>query len=342
MNKMNSNKKNILITGASGFIGSFLVEGALERGFKTWAGIRKSSSRKYLQNPSIHFIELDFNTQEGLKKSLKDHKEKNGKFDIIIHCAGVTQCKNKNDFIRINYEQTKFFVDSLNELDMTPNQFLFISTLSVFGPIKEKSFLPIEETDTPQPNTAYGISKLKTEQYLKSLPHFPYLIFRPTGVYGPREKDYFMMAQSIKKHLDFSVGFKPQDITFVYVKDLVDAVFLGIEKNKTQRSYFVTDGGSYSSRTFSNLIQKELGVTFLVHIKCPLFLLKVISLFAEFFAKCLGKSSTLNTDKYKIMKQRNWKCNQTPIIEELGYQPKYNLERGVKETIDWYKKEKWI
>lgn len=58
---------------------------------------------------------------------------------------------------------------------------------------------------------------------------FPYVIFRPTGVYGPRERDYFLMAESIARHLDFAAGFRRQDITFVYVKDLVQAVYLAIE-----------------------------------------------------------------------------------------------------------------
>jgi len=334
--------KNILITGSSGFIGSFLVEGALDKGFTTWAGVRKTSSKQYLQNSSIQFIEIDLASYEELRKSLKKHKETHGVFDVIIHCAGVTQCKNKKEFYHINYEQTKSFIETLIELDMTPKQFVFISTLSVFGPIKEACYTPIRESDTPQPNTAYGLSKLKTEQYIQSIADFPYTIFRPTGVYGPREKDYYMMAKSIKNHLDFSVGYKPQKLTFVYVKDLVNAVFLAISKEKTQRTYFATDGKVYTSRTFSDLIQKELGISFLVRIKCPLFILKVISLSAEFFSKCLGRSSTLNSDKYKIMKQRNWKCDQTPTIEELGYQPQYDLSKGVKETIDWYKKEQWL
>ena len=339
---MSLSKKNILITGASGFIGSFLVEGALNRGYTPWAGVRKTSSRKYLQHPDIQFIELDFSSQTELKKSLETYKNEQGKFETIIHCAGVTKSKNKEEFIQFNYDQTRCFIDTLIELDMVPSQFVFISTLSVFGPIKEDNYQPIEENDKPQPNTAYGLSKLKTEEYIQSLPNFPYLLFRPTGVYGPREKDYFMMAQSIKNHFDFSVGFKKQEITFVYVKDLVEAVFLGIDTKRTRRAYFVTDGGVYSSKTFSDYIQQELGISFLVRIKCPLFLLKVISLLAESFAKWMGKSSTLNSDKYKIMKQRNWKCNQTPTIEELGYKPQYNLEKGVKETIDWYKKEKWL
>ena len=98
---------------------------------------------------------------------LSGHKELYGKFDYIIHCAGATKCVDKNDFERVNYRQTKCFVDTLRELDMIPRQFVFISTLSVFGPIREKTNTPITEKDTPVPNTAYGLSKLKAERYLK-------------------------------------------------------------------------------------------------------------------------------------------------------------------------------
>ena len=225
---------------------------------------------------------------------------------------------------------------------MIPKQFIFISTLSVFGPVHEKTYEPISENDVPLPNTAYGLSKLKTELYLQSIPGFPYAIYRPTGVYGPREKDYFLMAQSIKQHTDFSVGFRRQDLTFVYVKDIVQAVFLGIEKRVSRRAYFLADGKVYQSRTFSDLIRKELGNPFVIRFRCPLIVLKFVSLLAEFWAKQRNKTSTLNSDKYRIMKQRNWQCDITPAIKELGYSPEYDLERGVKETIAWYKEQGWL
>ena len=225
---------------------------------------------------------------------------------------------------------------------MVPKQFIYISTLSVFGPIHEKDYNPIKDSDLPAPNTAYGLSKLKAELYIQSIPGFPYVFYRPTGVYGPREMDYFLMAKSILNHMDFSVGFKRQDLTFVYVKDIVQAVFLGIEKQVSRRAYFLADGKVYKSRTFSDLIQKELGNPFVIRLKCPLILLKVVSLLAEFIATRSGKSSTLNSDKYKIMKQRNWQCDITPAMEELGYVPEYDLEKGVKEAIAWYKNEGWL
>lgn len=277
-----------------------------------------------------------------MRAQLSGHKGTYNKFDYIVHCAGVTKCAYKNDFDRVNYLQTKYFVDTLRELNMIPKQFIYISTLSVFGPIREKDYTPIREEDTPAPNTAYGLSKLKAELYIQSLPGFPYVIYRPTGVYGPREADYFLMAKSIRQHTDFSVGYKRQDLTFVYVKDIVQAIFLGIEKEVSRRAYFLADGKVYKSRAFSDLIQKELGSPFVIHIKCPLIVLKVVSLLAEFIATRSGKSSTLNSDKYKIMKQRNWQCDITPAVKELGYAPEYDLEKGVKETIAWYKNEGWL
>ena len=205
-----------------------------------------------------------------------------------------------------------------------------------------KMNLNIKADDPPVPNTAYGLSKLKAELYIQSMPGFPYVIYRPTGVYGPREADYYLMAKSIQKHVDFSVGFRRQDLTFVYVKDIVQAIFLGIEKKVVRKAYFLTDGKVYKSRAFSDLIQKELGNPFVLHLKCPLIVLKVISLFAEFIATRSGRSSTLNSDKYKIMKQRNWQCDITPVMDELGYVPEYDLEKGVRETIAWYKNEGWL
>ena len=85
-----------------------------------------------------------------------------------------------------------------------------------------------------------------------------------------------------------------------------------------------------------------MGVKHVLHIKAPVWLLKVISLCAGLLSGFTGKPSTLNSDKYRIMKQRNWLCDTEPIEKELGFKAGYTLEKGTIETIKWYKKEQWL
>ena len=332
--------KRILITGASGFIGSFIVEEALRQGMETWAAVRSSSSRAYLNDQRINFIELDLSDEQRLTEQLKDHQ-----FDYVVHAAGVTKCINKDDFRRVNTEGTRHLVAALRALRMPIERFVFLSSLSVMGAKREQQpYTEIREDDTPQPNTAYGKSKLEAEETLKarSEEQFPYVILRPTGVYGPREKDYFIMAKSIKGHSDFAVGYKPQDITFVYVKDVVQAVFLALDHGKTGSTYFLSDGKVYRSATFSNLIRRELGNPWWIRITAPIWILRIVTAVGDIIGRLSGKAIALNNDKYHILRQRNWRCDIQPAIDELGYQPQYDLERGVRETIAWYKKEGWI
>ena len=329
----------ILITGASGFIGSFIVEEALKRGFETWAVVRRSSSREWLQDERIHFVELNLSSKAQLVEQLRDKG-----FDYVVHAAGVTKCLNKQDFHRINTEGTKNLVDALLEVKMPLKRFVFISSLSIFGAIKEQQpYEEIRESDTPQPNTEYGKSKLAAEQYLETVgSRVPYIILRPTGVYGPREKDYFIMAKSIKGHSDFAVGYQRQDITFVYVKDVVQAVFLALDKGENGRKYFLSDGQVYQSTTFSDLIHEELDRPWWIRVTAPVWVLRIITFIGEYVGRMTGKVTALNNDKYNILKQRNWRCDIQPAIDELGYHPTYNLEQGVKETIQWYKDNKWL
>lgn len=328
----------ILITGATGFIGSFIAAEALEQGLDVWAAVRKTSSTRYLQDKRIHTIELTLGNGEKLMEQLRGHH-----FDYVVHAAGVTKCLNKQQFFDVNTQGTVNLATAITRLAMPVRRFVYISSLSVMGPAREQMpYSDILATDTPCPNTAYGQSKLESERLLAKIEGLPVVTLRPTGVYGPREKDYFMMAKSIAQHVDFAVGYKPQVLTFVYVKDVVQAVMAALTKGQPGQSYFLSDGCNYSSRAFSDLIQQELGVRWLLRIKAPLWVLRAITLCGEYAGRLSGKVTALNNDKYHIMCQRNWMCDITPARRDLGYNPQYNLKRGVKETISWYKKEGWI
>ena len=331
-------EKRILITGASGFIGSFIVEEALKQGFETWAAVRKGSSRKYLTDKRIHFIELNLADADGLKTRLAGHD-----FNYIVHAAGATKCLHADQFFSVNTAGTANLAEAARQACPSLRRFVFISSLSVCGPVRERHpYTEITADDEPRPDTAYGRSKLAAERALDGIEGLPFIVLRPTGVYGPREKDYFMMAQSISRHVDFAAGLRPQDLTFIYVKDLVQAVFLALDRGTCGRRYLLSDGNVYASRTFSDLIRAELGNPWLLRLKAPLWLLRLITAAGDAFGKATGRMTALNNDKYKIMRQRNWRCDIAPAVSELGYRPRYDLSRGVREAVEWYKENKWL
>lgn len=331
--------QSILITGASGFIGSFIVEEALSRGFDVWAAVRKTTSRKYLKDSRINFVELNLSSESQLTEALL-----NLQFDYVVHAAGATKCLNASDFFRTNTEGTKNLARAVMATQTHLKRFVFISSLSIFGPCREEMpYTEITDNDTPQPNTAYGKSKIEAEKWLREQKELPLVILRPTGVYGPRETDYFLMAKSIKQHTDFAVGFQKQDITFVYVSDVVQAVFLALEKDDClHKAYFLSDGEVYDSRTFSDLLKKEMGVRFVLRITAPVWLLRIVTAVGDKWGHITGKLSALNNDKFNILKQRNWRCDITPAKRDLGYIPQVKLPQGVHNSVVWYKENGWL
>ncbi len=318
--------QKILITGASGFVGSHLVERALAEGMEVWAAVRETSSRAYLSDPRVHFMFLHFEGEEVLFEELGRHVAETGRpFDHVIHAAGVTKCRQTADFFRVNAQGTADFAAALLRAKALRGRFVFVSSLGVMGTSHHE----------PQPNTNYGKSKLQAEMALEELVKLglDVVILRPTGVYGPRERDYLMMAQSIAKGIDFAVGFAPQHITFIYVSDLVEACFLALTRGATGGKYALSDGNVYDARAFSKLIQEALGKRFVLHVTAPIWLLRLVCTISEYWVGLRGTSTTLNRDKFHILAQRDWRCDISPARRELGYQPQVDLETGVRQWL---------
>ena len=327
-------RKRILITGASGFIGGFLVDEALRRGYDVWAGVRSGSSREHLQDERIRFIDLRYDDKNALTEQLCEIVSVSGAWHYVIHNAGITKALDKSDYYKINAHYTQILIEALAEADCKPDKFLLMSSLSSYGPVNETSLMPVRLDDEQHPNSAYGKSKLEAEMYVKGQHHFPYIILRPTGVYGPGDKDYLVVIKSIRSGFDFKVGMKPQHITFIYVKDLAVAAFLSLENPFIHnRAYFVADGDVYTDNEFSDLIKRLLNRRLVFQMRVPIWMCYIACFCSEKVGKIFGKAMTLNTDKYKILKQRNWTCETEQICKDLDFIPKYNLKNGLEETI---------
>ncbi|MDR0393962.1 MAG: NAD(P)-dependent oxidoreductase [Tannerella sp.] len=332
-------QKRILITGASGFIGGYLVKEALSRGYEVWAGIRPHSSREHLQDERIKFVYLRYDSKDALVAQLREIASSVGAWRYVIHNAGITKTLRKSDFYQVNAFHTHLLIEALAAADCKPDKFLLMSSLSSYGPVKEYSFRPIRIDDDRNPDSVYGKSKFEAELFVKSQTYFPYVILLPTGVYGPGDKDYLMEIKSIRSGIDLKVGLKSQQLTFIYVKDLAVAAFMALENKEAKNvSYFVADGDVYTDTDFAQLIKKLLGKKIVINLRIPVWMCYVACLFSEAFGHLAGRAMTLNTDKYCILKQRNWICETEPIRRELGFVPRYNLKEGLEETINDCKK----
>ena len=336
-------QKRILITGASGFIGGYLVKEALSRGYEVWAGIRPQSSREHLQDERIKYIYLRYDSKDVLTEQLRGIVSSVGAWHYVIHNAGVTKTLREADFYNINAFNTHLLIEALAAADCMPRKFLLMSSLSSYGPVDEYAFRPIRIDDDQHPDSVYGKSKFEAESFVKAQTYFPYIILLPTGVYGPGDKDYLMEIKSIRSGIDLKIGMKPQQLTFIYVKDLVVAAFMALENKEVKNaSYFVADGDVYTDADFAQLVRKLLGKKMVLNLRMPFWICYVACLFSEVFGHLTGKAMTLNTDKYHILKQRNWICETEPIRRELGFIPQYHLKEGLEETISYGKEHKLL
>lgn len=336
MKKINLEGKSLLVVGAGGFIGGFIAAEGLRRGMKVTVAVRESTSRRYLTDPRLEFLVLDYDNRESMTEAIAAAPQ----WDFIIYNLGATKCMNYVDFKRINYGYLRTFTEVLTETGHVPDRLLFMSSLSALGPGDEKNYTPLNGNTFPNPDTRYGQSKIMAEQHLEHFAGIPYIIFRPTGVYGPHEKDYLMMIKSIDSHFDFGVGFRKQMLTFIYVDDLVNAMFDALEAGVENRKYIISENRAYTQKEFRDIVARELGGKWVIPVKLPIWAVWTASAVAEKIAKWRCTTSTLNRDKFKIMRQRNWNADISDAVAEFGFNPRVDLREGIRRTVEAYRAAK--
>lgn len=334
-------EKRILIVGAGGFAGGYFVEEGLRQGYEVWAGVRASTSRERLQDPRLHILELDFDEPSTLAPTLKAALPEGEKWDYIIYNLGATKVKRYADFNRINHDCLRHFTGALHAAGKVPEKLLYMSSLSVMGPRGERTLAPMDETMIPTPNTRYGASKLKAEMWLATA-GIPYVVFRATGIYGPWDHDYFLMMQAIGRGFDFGVGFRRQMLTFIYAADLAKAAYMALEKAPAGETYNIASPQACSQAEFRRIVMRALGRRFVLPVKLPIWAVGAVCAVSEKIGAARGKPSTLNSDKFRILRQRNWNCDTQKARRDFGFQATTTLEEGIRKSVAWYKDKGWL
>jgi UDP-glucose 4-epimerase len=206
-------KERVLITGASGFIGYHLIKEALANNLDVYAAVRKSSKTDHLKEFGIKYTYPDLTDPEALKREIAENK-----YAYIIHAAGVTTARSQKEYNDINAGYTRNMATAAAESGINFKNFVLIGSLAALGPLNDLNGVLLEDT-VPHPVTAYGRSKLLAEENLRQFPALNYTILRPTGVYGPRDKDIFIFFKQVARGLEPYIGRIDQKFSFLYAGD---------------------------------------------------------------------------------------------------------------------------
>ena len=326
--------KRVLITGASGFVGYHLIEEALRNNLEVYAAVRKSSRIDHLKNFDIKYTYPDFGNADGLKKELQEKQ-----YDYIIHAAGVTSALSEAEYNNINAGYTVNLAEAASAVGTNVQKFVLMGSLAAIGPLNDMDGI-IDEHTPANPVTAYGRSKLLAEERLRTFTDLNYTILRPTGVYGPRERGIFIILKQFANGIEPYIGRTEQKLSFIYVKDLakitIKSLFAGDYK-----AYNLCDGKFYNRYELASLTKNILG-TKTIKFHLPVNFVKFIASFAEKFSSLSGKPSALNVEKIRELTAVNWSCSIEQARRDLDFYPEYKLQRGLEETFNWYKANKWL
>lgn len=325
-------QKSILITGATGFIGKFLVQKAIDSGFLVYAGTRNPTKDAIQTSGVIPFF-MDFKNPESMANSIRDCEN----LQAVIHGAGTTKAIRKEDYFKGNTEATVALQQAVIQSGVSLKKFLYISSLAALGPSNHAE-VKIKETDSEKPVTSYGWSKLKAEQALKKIDRFPVTIIRPTNVFGPWEKDFYIFFKLIHGGFEPYIGFSKQPVSFIFVKDLVDAVFLVLEKGKSGYPYLAHDGQNHFNTDLGIAIRKSMENKKTLKVHIPVWAANIIAKINQ----ARGGIQALNSEKMEELSAKSWACEKGALFNELNFHPRYSLEKGIEETTAWYREMGWL
>jgi nucleoside-diphosphate-sugar epimerase len=317
-----------LVTGAPGFIGSYLVETLLKRGYEVTCLVRKTSNLRWIEHLDVRYLMCDLAEIESRASEIKD-------FHYIFHLAGATKASCEMDFHHANAECTENLVRATAATASGVERFVYLSSLAAVGPGEPGR--AVDEDTVPRPVSWYGKSKLGGEKaVLAHKDSLPVTILRPPAVYGPRDTDFFVMFKMIQK------GFFPYwgkcYYSLLYVEDLVRGIISAAEKKEaTGGTFFLCDDIIYTNEQIAAEIGAALGAKAL-RIRLPRSFLPALG----FLGQKIDKRGIINGDRVNDFRFSNWTCDASRAKNELGFHSQITLREGIKWTADWYRIHRWL
>ncbi len=323
----------ILVTGATGFLGSHLTESLVRKGHKVRCLIRKTADLKWIKNLPVEFVAGDLFDEKAILSAVKD-------VEYIYHVAGVTSSKTKNGYYLGNQFTTRNLLNAAKTVSDL-KRFVFVSSLTAVGPSLNGT--PINEETPYHPITTYGISKMRAElEVIRYKDKLPYTIVRPPALYGPRDTATFSFFKSVNNGIIPLVGFKKKYINILHSQDTVEGIILAGEKSEAHNNiYFIGSEASYTWDEISDVISRTLNRK-AIKIRIPETVTRLFAGAVGVLSSFTGKSDILNWEKGRDMVADAWTCDVSKAKRDLGFRQQISLEDGIKQTIEWYTENGWL
>src|SRR3990172_1469949 len=316
---------NILLTGATGFIGSHLARRLHRQGHTLRAITRKSSDKKWIGDIPIAYVEGDYGNATFLREAVSG-------VDMMYHVAGVTKARTKEEYFRGNHMVTRNLLSAVLDANPRIGRFVHVSSGAAVGPATPGT--PVDETTPFHPITTYGVSKMRAEkECLAAMEKIPVTIVRPPAVYGPRDTDIFEFFRTMNIGLQPLIGFREKLVSIIHVSDLVDGIVLAGESPRAAgQTYFISGEKYFTLLHLGDVTAAVMGRR-PVRIKIPEWCVYTIGALAQFFASFGGRPAVLNLEKARDIVQDAWTFDGSKAVRELGFGEKFTLEEGIRVTL---------
>ncbi len=325
---------NVLITGATGFIGSHLATKLHERGDRVTCISKDAMNSRYLESLGMEVVLSDLGNGINWVRTLRD-------VEIVFHLAGLTRARKAEEYYRENRSATARFIRTCAAHAPALRRFVHVSSQAAAGPSPDGR--PVTEDMPCRPVSHYGRSKLLGEEEVRSWSgELPVTIVRPSAVYGPRERDMYEYFRMIRMGIQPLVGFREKLLSLIHVDDLVDGIIAAAHSPvAVGRTYFLAGEHPHTTSQIGDAIAETLSKKPL-KVRLPHALVFGVGGVMEVIARLSGRQVFFNLQKVRESVCSAWVCSVGKAAAEFGFATKKTLSAGMKETYRWYVEHGWL